>query len=45
MERNSKDDLICDERKVKSNAIDYQLPIDSSNLAYHTVGSLQNKPL
>jgi len=34
VERKSKDDPIFDERKVKNNAIDYRLPIDSSNLAY-----------
>jgi len=32
VERKSKDDPIFDERKVKNNAIDYRLPIDSSNL-------------
>jgi len=32
VERKSKDDPIFDDRKVKNNAIDYRLPIDSSNL-------------
>jgi len=34
VERKSKDDPIFDERKVKSNAIDYRLPIDISNLDF-----------
>jgi len=29
VERKSKDDPIFDERKVKNNAIDYRLPIDT----------------
>jgi len=33
VQRKSKDDPIFDERKVKNNAIDYRLPIDSFNLA------------
>jgi len=41
VERKNKDDPIFDKRKVKSNAIDYRLPIDSSNLANNPSNSFQ----
>jgi len=42
VERKSKDDPIFHERKVKSNAIDYRLPIDSSNLGYATARGISS---
>jgi len=34
VERKSREDPIIDIRKVENHAIDYRLPIDSSNPAY-----------